>query len=431
MKLRRPIVRLLWGWIFPALITTASAQTLKFQQVPPIPVCISDSVRCVGDMDFPFKVVAPDTLVVKVDYQLELNGAIQQKDNYGLLTGNFPNYRMLGRYPRGSHRWHLRATSDKGDTLRLTVPFRIVDCKAPAPTLKSVLSLTTYRNTGEPDVNGDLVPDKCIITVAAKDFIIADNRDCSGPVRYSINLPGEDPDPNRATITLTTMDQFVEIYAWDNADNPQAVQPDGTIGGPNVSGYVAAVLLANPPGECCCQPPSVSGNVSSVQGQGVSGVTMILDDGLRQDTIKTNEGGNFQLLHRIDHTRKYTVRPFKDDDHLNGVSTFDMVKMAKHILQTEMLDNPYAQIAADVNDSGNITTIDVILLRKVVLGIDRKFRGNSSWRFIPADFKFSNPDDPFSQSFPESASVDLEKNENPFVDFVAIKIGDVNGSVKP
>ncbi len=421
----------MWAFFVPALVISADAQPIKFQFSPPFPVCISDTVRCLGDLDFSFRVQADDSLQVKVEHQLELNGILQSRDIYGLLTGTFPNYRLLGRYPAGEHRWLLRAVSEQGDTARLTVSFEVIDCTAPMPVIKSVLSLTTMYNSGDPDANGDLIPDKCIITVAATDFVEQENRDCSGPVRYSINLPGEDPDPDRTTITLTTMDQFVEIYAWDNADNPRALQPDGSLGGPNVSGFAAAVKLANPPGECCCQPPSINGTVASVQGSGVSGVTMVLDDGENLDTLTTNEGGNFQLMHRIDRNPQYTIRPVKSDDILNGVSTFDMVKMAKHILQTEMLQSPYSQIAADVNRSGDITTFDVILLRKVILGIDREFRNNSPWRFIPENFEFPENGNALAQPFPESVTVDLEKNENPFVGFIAVKTGDVNGSLKP
>jgi hypothetical protein len=59
----------------------------------------------------------------------------------------------------------------------------------------------------------------------------------------------------------------------------------------------------------------------------------------------------------------------KDNDPLNGVSTFDLVLINKHILGLEPLNSPYKMIAADANNSRSITTFDIVELRKLILGI--------------------------------------------------------------
>lgn len=65
-----------------------------------------------------------------------------------------------------------------------------------------------------------------------------------------------------------------------------------------------------------------------------------------------------------------------------NVSTFDLIVMQQHILGVTPFDSPYKYIAADVNNSGTITTLDQISIRKVILGISSQYPVGS-WRYIP------------------------------------------------
>ncbi len=63
------------------------------------------------------------------------------------------------------------------------------------------------------------------------------------------------------------------------------------------------------------------------------------------------------------------VYPSKNDNPLNGVTTFDLVLISKHILGIEPLVSPYKIIAADATGTGSVTTFDIVELRKLILGI--------------------------------------------------------------
>jgi hypothetical protein len=125
----------------------------------------------------------------------------------------------------------------------------------------------------------------------------------------------------------------------------------------------------------------------------------------------------------------YVVTPGKDDNPLNGVTTFDLVLMSKHILGISSLGSPYKMIAADVNHSGSISTIDMVELRKLILFINTEFQNNTSWRFVESDFVFPNATNPFATSFPEEFSIN-GLNSVEIADFIAVKTGDVNGSAQ-
>lgn len=120
----------------------------------------------------------------------------------------------------------------------------------------------------------------------------------------------------------------------------------------------------------------------------------------------------------------YTLTPSLDNNHLNGVSTFDLILINKHILGTEPLNNPYKLIAADANNSRSVTTFDIIELRKLILGVYQELPNNTSWRFVPKDYVFPNPQNPFQQVIP--ASVSLAAALQGTIKFIGVKVGDIN-----
>ena len=113
---------------------------------------------------------------------------------------------------------------------------------------------------------------------------------------------------------------------------------------------------------------------------------------------------------------------------LNGVTTLDLVKINKHILNVELLDSPYKMIAADANNSQGITTLDMVQLRKLILLIDAEFSNNTSWRFVDASYVFPDPSNPWAEAFPEVINLNNVTIDELTNDFVAVKIGDVNAS---
>ncbi|MBK8192456.1 MAG: hypothetical protein IPK76_04395 [Lewinellaceae bacterium] len=124
----------------------------------------------------------------------------------------------------------------------------------------------------------------------------------------------------------------------------------------------------------------------------------------------------------------FVVTPELDENPLNGVSTFDLVLISKHILALQALDSPYKIIAADADKGSSVTVFDIVEIRKLILGIYSEFPNNTSWRFIDADHVFSSPNNPFASAFPEKVSVDMSAAAAYEANFVAVKVGDVNNT---
>ncbi|MBK7937268.1 MAG: hypothetical protein IPJ82_09340 [Lewinellaceae bacterium] len=125
---------------------------------------------------------------------------------------------------------------------------------------------------------------------------------------------------------------------------------------------------------------------------------------------------------------KFTITPSKDTNYLNGVTTYDLALIQKHILGLQLLDSPYKIIAADANQDGKVTSFDIVVLRKLILGYTSKLPNGKSWRFVPYDYVFPDQTDPFQPPFPER----IEEPDSPFsYRFTGVKIGDVDYSADP
>jgi hypothetical protein len=122
----------------------------------------------------------------------------------------------------------------------------------------------------------------------------------------------------------------------------------------------------------------------------------------------------------------YKITPSLNEDPLNGVTTYDLVLISRHILGLEPLNSPYKMIAADANKSNTISSFDIIELRKLILGIYNELPNNDSWRFVDASQIFSQPYNPFSTTIIENVTVMPNQSAN----FIGIKIGDLNLSAQ-
>ena len=122
----------------------------------------------------------------------------------------------------------------------------------------------------------------------------------------------------------------------------------------------------------------------------------------------------------------FMIEPEKNDNPLNGVTTYDLVLINKHILGIEAFNSPYKMIAADANKNGSITTFDIVELRKLILGIYTDLPIANSWRFINRTYSFPDSLNPFIPPFLQVENCIAPQSSA--VDFIGIKVGDVNNT---
>ncbi len=166
----------------------------------------------------------------------------------------------------------------------------------------------------------------------------------------------------------------------------------------------------------------ITGRIATYTGINIDGVDIKLqgDEALENITDITGEY-SFDAFEQS----QYTIAASKTDDQkLNeAVTTLDIIKTRRHILQVEPLTSPYQVVAADVNISKSVTALDLAQMRRVVLGFDEGFSGGLNWLFIPETYDLS--ENPFNFE----SSVDLDVTDAGIdLNFIGVKIGDVNDS---
>ena len=145
----------------------------------------------------------------------------------------------------------------------------------------------------------------------------------------------------------------------------------------------------------------------------------------------TDSTGFYEFPNSLPFSSSFTIVPEFDSAPLNGITTFDLVLISKHILGITPLASPYKIIAADANRSNSLTTLDIVELRKLILGIYQELPSSDSWRFVPNSYVFPNPMNPFQESIPAEISIAGIFSNISNGDFVGIKVGDVNDTAVP
>jgi hypothetical protein len=170
----------------------------------------------------------------------------------------------------------------------------------------------------------------------------------------------------------------------------------------------------------------ISGHIQNENGEMVESVTIEMG-GYEKSAVITGTNGSF-MFESIPLEEDYMVEPKKNINYGNGISTYDIVLLSKHILGVQALNTPYKLIAADVNNSGGITSFDMVILRQMILGVRKEFPNNTSWRFIDKNYQFENAKNPFGESFPEIYEIQNLAEDMMELDFIAVKVGDLNGN---
>ena len=175
---------------------------------------------------------------------------------------------------------------------------------------------------------------------------------------------------------------------------------------------------------------SISGIVSyfSAPNQGVPNVQLSLSGDLTSDA-NTDASGVYEFA-GLGAKARVSVLPFLKSEQRawHGLTTIDIALIRRHILGIKRFDSPYQILAADVNGSRSVTMLDVSLIWREILALSDSFPvGN--WKFLPTNFQFSDPEQPWdTPASREYAGIAPDLTNQ---DFIAIKLGDVNGSWGP
>ena len=297
-------------------------------------------------------------------------------------------YGPYSNVPVGSYIATYRAEDGCGNVATRTLTITVREKKKPTPVCFNGLSV-------------DLMPTTGMVPVPAISFNAGSYDNCTpqSELKYRI---GRAQGPNQTGVPTETS------LIFTCADRAAPVQVDMWVGDAfgNWDYCTTYIIVQNNMGANCpaiVGTASIAGAIRTEVGSNVENVSVALV-GLPLASVTTGATGAFQFG-GLPTGGNVSVTPQKNLDPLNGVSTFDIVKINRHIIGTDLLGSPYSIIAADVNKSGIITTLDMIQLRQLILQRIVTFPSNTSWRFIEKKYVFLDPTKPLLESFPEACAM--------------------------
>jgi hypothetical protein len=125
---------------------------------------------------------------------------------------------------------------------------------------------------------------------------------------------------------------------------------------------------------------------------------------------------------KLQQGRGYHLKAEKHFPLMQGVSTLDIITLQKHLLGKQPLRTVDQFIAADINRDGAVNVMDLVYLRKAILGMIHEFPNNTSWRFAvkPFDIHTAGVNDFVEKAYIESLVAPVS------IDWLGVKIGDIN-----
>ncbi|MCS6929506.1 MAG: hypothetical protein NZM43_08435 [Saprospiraceae bacterium] len=331
-------------------------------------------------------------------------------------TQENPNQYVLPELPYGTHKIKWFVDDGCGNEQVCEYTFTIKDCKAPTVVCRNGISV-------------NLMPTK-MVPISVHDLLqsAADNYTPSNLLIFGLRRSGtgtgfpfsQSGNPQTSVMFDCSNLGFnlVQLWVMDLTGNTDFCE--------------TFVHVQDNVKVCNSTNGSVAGLIQTESGKGLEDATLQLYVTDAQGTVEmqaiTEPDGYYFVPNALLKGSTTTVKPVKNNDPLNGVSTFDLVLINRHILGIEPLSTPYKMIAADANNSRSITTFDIVELRKLILGLYTELPNNTSWRFVARDYLFPEPLNPFKEVFPERRDIHNSVEDHLSVDFIAIKVGDVNGN---
>lgn len=299
-----------------------------------------------------------------------------------------------GQYPVGVHFITFQATDACGNSARQTLRITVQDQTPPSavcfPGVSAVLDQTGT------------------VTLDPHDFDSGCSDYCSPPNNLTLIVTPSVLDCQQIGI------QTITLEVRDDAGNKSTCSTQVSVLDPL---QICGNYLVH----------QVDGTIRTETGMPVYPIPVTLfADGFFEE-ISCDTTGYFEF-NDVPGGLDYTLKPYNNAHWVNGVTTYDLVLISKHILGTSPLNSPYKILAADANHSGSITTFDILQLRKLILGILDSLPTNTSWRFVDSSFVFPDPQFPFASPIPEEIVFSPLNSDRARQNFIGIKVGDVNGS---
>ncbi len=318
----------------------------------------------------------------------EVNAIITNNSPYAFDNGSDAS----GMYPVGTTVVTFTATDGCGNKTTCKTKVTVKDMKKPVPICYYGLSVSLMQ-----------MPDGYYMNLNPEWFDKGSYDNCTSHDNLIFDIEPKSVGCEDLGETPVT------IYITDESGNTQYCE--------------TKVYVQDNMGMCPPMPSGIQGAVYTPSGEPIDDVQITLTG---EGQAMTDDEGLFEFSDLLAGSA-YELRASKDQNMAAGISTLDLIYLLKHNVGIEKLSNPYSLLAADLDQSGNLTANDLLTLRDMVLHNQMSSQAQIGWNLFPEETTFADPENPWATDFTSSFDIPaLQANTNIF-NFTGLKMGDLNG----
>lgn len=388
-----------------------------------IPVSAFDDLTKEEDLLYEYKIdLNNDGLGKYSGYEYYSSQLSKKQKNQGSVPAEFfnpfadnPNcsYNADGIYPMGIHKILWTVYDELGNKDQCSLIFEVMDCKPPEIKCKKGFPEQWFISS-----NG-------CVTIDLRNLIDFRYDNCTDTQKlklYTVETPKE------SKVSFCCDD--IILHGGGNCESANIpltiwVKDENN----NVNSCLTHVYIEDRLDICpsdCFELFEINGESRTITGEVINPVQIQLYENSNLINETYNGSYNFNYLRG---STTYLIKPSRNDDHINGVSTLDISLIQKHILGKIKIINPFSLLSADVNNNGSITSADISEIRKLILGSISEFTKVKSWGFVPKDFLFQDSTSPWKA--PSLDTIEFKtKGETRVLDFIGYKLGDVSNNAR-
>jgi hypothetical protein len=307
--------------------------------------------------------------------------------------------------PVGVHRVMWFVDDGCGNYSSCAFIVTVVDGKAPSPVCFAQLSTVVMPAGG-------------MVTIWAKDFNASSYDNCTSPGKLKFSFSSDIYERSRTFNCDDVGVNNLQIWVTDQSGN---------------QAYCNTWLTIGDNQSTCAGMNPITGNISTFSGTSVPQASVALykiipGESMEMDKVEQSEIDGSYLTGFGTTNFDRMIGAQRQGDPLEGISGLDLVMLQQHIVGTNLITDPAALYAADVDGSGHVGVSDLLMLRDAFLSNGRSLNGQSlDWTFYPNDCSWN--EESFGPDCALLVEIDRFAPPTAAIDFIGIKKGDINGDM--
>lgn len=334
-------------------------------------------------------------ILVQIPLGISDNCSSSFQFSHNSPKGDIVDNQFIAELDMGSYDIFVEVSDESGNTDQCHLIFEVLDTIAPAPVCRTGLSLP--------------IPESGVLEPPAQLFDLGSSDNCTPENALELELiPAQFDCFDRGANAL-------QLIVRDASGNETVCQSE---------------IFVTDPNEFC--PPiehELAGMVLDAhQYYPLSDQALrVVVDG-DSSVVRTDSTGWYRLS-GVPHGAAISINPISGGSLKFGLSTSDIVLLQSHLLERRKFNSPAEFLAADVNESGEVSNLDALFMRRAILQTVAGFPGSDLLRSMNYELELTEASQALQlRDDQEMILLDSIYENNQNLHFFVSKKGDVNGS---